>query len=671
MNSHLRPACQNSVPSSITMPPRLLRVQPDALTIARLTCNRKLIEICPFCSHFRALRPGPSRTSSVRSLQYWSRSRQQFNVASASDSDKGSSNYASNPRSKLRDALADLQKHAGSYVNLSRLQLALRGLDQPPGQETIRIAVLGWGKARGETLQRVKHLLRLLLADPLNAESEWERVLSIGDSDSKPLLLKVGYNGAGGLLQSNSLVQELAVSSPMLHGHKLEILALEMTPPSMLGDQDEEWMDLLLVPTMEIPNSSSGRYTSVTTPVHKCLVVADGIAGAAVLQHYPFQQELGLIEAAVNIPSLRPDEILSSVFRVIAIDKATAALKAFRQSVDNAISYEQDWYASGMPKLLDFLKDDTAPGGAMKRPLRGLIETLLEKTLFRISTEEVRRKRAAISAKMSDSKAEALRQGLLQWAERAHTELRDSLDTAFSGRRWQKLGWWKLFWRVDDVSLIATDILNQRFLTDAEREVIYLAGVIDEALSKDIPKTFDKNWAYKAVIEQEASGILTHAPPPTIQDLIETKDDAPPRIKRQPWPLEIPMTRALLAADTIPALQALAQKLLLQTITTSSFSTAFAGLIYVSTLSTSLYEAGAIAALGIVWSLRRMQGKWETARKFWEGEVREEGRKAVRGVEIVVMNALVQPDRPLEGAGARSEAREAVAKAEAALWACK
>ena len=48
------------------------------------------------------------------------------------------------------------------------------------------------------------------------------------------------------------------------------------------------------------------------------------------------------------------------------------------------------------------------------------------------------------------------------------------------------------------------------------------------------------------------------------------------------------------------------------------------------TQSTGLYEAGAFAALGIIWSLRRMQKKWEAARSFWENEVREEGKKAVR-----------------------------------------
>jgi hypothetical protein len=655
------------------MPPRLPRVAIDPLTISRLSIAPKSQQICPICSISRVLRPRFSRRRPTPGSQYRLSSRQQSNVTRPSISNRGTPNHYSKPRLELRDALADLQKHAGSYVNISRLQLALRGLDQPPGQETIRIALLGWGESRSGRLQRAKDLLRLLLADPLKAEEEWERILTNDDSESKPLLLKVGYNGTEGLPQNNSLVQELNVSSPMLNGHKLEILVLDMDTSSIAAiSKGEEWTDLLLVPTMETPTSNTGRYTPVTTPVHKSLIVADGISGAAVVQQYPFHQAFDLIEAAVNLRSSQPDEILSSRCQVVDIEKATAALKSFRQSVDNAMSFEQDWFASGVPELVKFLKDDTAPTDeSMKAPLRGLIETLLRKTTLKILDEEVRRSSVALSAKMSSSKVKSLRQGLAQWAERAHTELRDSLDIAFNGRRWRKLGWWKLFWRVDDVSMIATDILYQRFLTDAEREVIYLAGVIDEALSEDAPITFDKNWAYKPVAEQETTGILAHAPPPKIQDLIEMKDDSPSKIKPQPWPLEIPMTRALLASDTIPALQALAQKLVLQTISTSTFSTAFAGLIYVSTLSTSLYEAGAVAALGIVWSLRRMQGKWETARSFWEGEVREEGRKAVRGVESIVTNALVQPDRPLEGAEELEEAKEALKKAEAALTACK
>jgi hypothetical protein len=139
----------------------------------------------------------------------------------------------------------------------------------------------------------------------------------------------------------------------------------------------------------------------------------------------------------------------------------------------------------------------------------------------------------------------------------------------------------------------------------------------------------------------------------------------------QNWPLNIPLTRSYLTTDTVPALQALAQKLVLQTLTTSSFVSAFAALTYVSTLSTGLYEAGAVAAVGIVWSLRRMQGKWETARKFWEGEVREEGRKAVRSVEGIVGEALRPPSLKPEPDLEFEKAKLAVLKAEEKLLSLK
>ncbi|KAG0646439.1 hypothetical protein D0Z07_7449 [Hyphodiscus hymeniophilus] len=654
------------------MPPRLPRLPVRQFPTPLPSIAPKFQHICPICSISKALRPKITRRRPTS--KYQQSSRQQSQLPSISISNKKAPIRSPNPRLELREALADLRKYAGSYVNISRLQLALRGLDQPAGQETLRVAVLGWRNSKifdGKddatlALREAKRLLRLLLADPLKPEEEWERILTDDDPESKPLLLKVGHNDTEGLAQSNTLVRELNVSSPILNGHKLEILVLDMSPPLISSEQDEGWSDLVLVPTMEIPTSSSGRHTPVTTPVHKSLIVTDGIFGAASVQQYPLER-FKLIEAAVNFQSLHPDRVQSPRYQVIDIEKATSALRSFRQSVDNAITYEQDWFASGLPDLLAFFKDGTSSGGSMRAPLQGLIETLIEKTISEINNEEARRRTAAISTKISPSKAEALRGGLSQWAERAHTELLDSLDIAFNGRRWRKLGWWKLFWRVDDVSMIATDILNQRFLTDAEREVIYLAGRIDEALSKDAAITFDRDWAYRPVIEQESTVILTHAPPPKLKDLIETKDDSLPRIKLQPWPVEITTTRALLASDTVPALQALAQKLVLQTITTSTFSSAFAVLIYVSTSSTSLYEAGAVAALGIVWSLRRMQGKWETARTFWEGEVREEGRKSVRVVENVITNALVQPDRPLEGSEERAKAREALMKAQNAL----
>ena len=89
--------------------------------------------------------------------------------------------------------------------------------------------------------------------------------------------------------------------------------------------------------------------------------------------------------------------------------------------------------------------------------------------------------------------------------------------------------------------------------------------------------------------------------------------------------------------------------------------------MYFSSITTTLYEAGGVAALGIVWSLRRMQGKWETARKFWEGEVREEGRKCVRAVEGVVGDVLKEKKPAVVQDAAIEKARDAIARAESAL----
>jgi hypothetical protein len=267
-----------------------------------------------------------------------------------------------------------------------------------------------------------------------------------------------------------------------------------------------------------------------------------------------------------------------------------------------------------------------------------------------------------------------LRRELSRWAERAHTELRDQLDVAFNGQRWRKLGWWKLFWRVDDVSMISTDILQQRFLTEAEKEVIFLSGRIAEAgiIEELNPQATPTNWAYKPNLEKETKAQLgSEPPPPVLKDLVEPRDHLRVKLKLQPWPLHIPATRNYLAQETVPALQALAQKLVLQALSTSSLASVFAGLMYVSSVSTGLYECGAVAALGIVWSLRRMQGRWETARKFWEGEVREEARKAVRGVESVVGDVLITSQPSLGGDAELQKAQEAVDRAEAALVASK
>lgn len=89
------------------------------------------------------------------------------------------------PRNKeLHDALSALSSAAESYVNTERLQLALSGV--AAHESVTRVAVL----ALDQQLS-AQRLARLLLADPLGNEEQWEKELEKAvDGTGKAILLK-------------------------------------------------------------------------------------------------------------------------------------------------------------------------------------------------------------------------------------------------------------------------------------------------------------------------------------------------------------------------------------------------------------------------------------------------------------------------------------------------
>lgn len=666
------------------MPPRLPRIASGRLRLTaaeRQLSNTSKCLICEFNSSTH--KPLPRRRPAVPRIATAPRPRRQ--LSTAIEAEKDAEIKPIDPKKAvegLKKALIDLQKDAGSYVNIPRLQLALRGVEQQPGQETIRVAVVGLA-GQGKSISKSRELIRLLLADPLKAEEEWERVLT---TQSGPVLLKIS-NYSGDAVQggySNRLVQELNISSPTLNGHHLEILVLDGEVLSEAEDAQETITDRVLVPIIDIPVSNTGRYSPITAPVHKALIFGDGIIGAASLLKLP-SIDRNLIVSAVDLPGYVHEEDLNTSFQPVDVALGSAALQSFRQSIDNAMDYEHHWSASGLPVLRDWLKAGSSTSTSLlKPPVQALITSVLASTEQKIQSQESRQLSTALSSKVPSSSLQSLHKDLDAWGERAHTELRDQLDAAFSGRRWRALAWWKLFWRVDDVSAITSDVLASRFLPAAEQEAIYLAGKI--AASGVLPSSFDgqnprKDWAYKdndepaRALEAASSDPANHPRPRDVLPATDTSTPldgniASPAIKPQPWPLHIPVTRAYLAGTTIPRLQALAQKLVAQTLATSAFSGAFAGLVYATNLSVGVYEAGAVAALGTVWGLRRMQAGWEGARGYWEGEVREDGRRAVRGVEGVVGEVLKEAGGRKAVVAVNGElgaAREAVERARRAL----
>ncbi|OAA64716.1 hypothetical protein SPI_03363 [Niveomyces insectorum RCEF 264] len=678
------------------MPPRLrLRLPPGP---AQILLTRSRIPsrppACLFCSlqcarprppsFFPGKQPLPTRRAASTATAAATRTTSDSTVPESTHIDP------QRARTDLVAALDALQKHdAGPRVlNLSRIQLAIRGLQQAPGHEAIRVAVLGLtnnsSNGAGDT---AKELLRLLLADPLKEEEPWEAQLAAHDA-RQPLIVRVrghSSDGNGDAEAGNSSIAshhqqqqgvvtfateselaEIEVESPGLAGHQIEFLVMESNlavPAAAPGYEGstETWEETVLVPTVEIPLSqttgaNTGRYTPVTTPVHLALIVADGLLGAASLATMPLRAAHDAdtrsdIRAAVNLPHYNNDDMASSQYPFATCDTAAAAdaLALFRSSVAHAHAYETRWRTSGVSGLAGWLKAGARDrtDGSTKPPVRQLVASVLRNALTSIQAAEAAQLQAtAKTARTAGSDAQSdasLHTALADWAEAAHGELQAQLDRAFAGRRWRQLRWWKLFWRADDVTMLATGLVTQRFLPEAERSVVYLAGRIEEAARRErgpagtasavalyaAPVVATEPTSPASAVAEASSGAEDSSVPPS---------SPPPPPPKTQWPTHIAFTRRYLLDETVPALQALAQKLVLQTVGSSGLAAALAGLTYLSAMGA--YEAGAVAALGLVWSLARMQKKWEAARQFWEGEVREEGRKAVRAAEASVAATL-------------------------------
>ncbi|KAF3892553.1 hypothetical protein GY631_4151 [Trichophyton interdigitale] len=117
---------------------------------------------------------------------------------------------------ELYKALEELKNTSGNHVDLSRLELAQRGIETE--NPLIRIAVFGLGGT-----QTSARLVRLLLADPLGPKEAWEDHLdSRANHDSGSFLIRYGDKYA--VSSGNSLLPTVSIPSNLLRKANLEIL---------------------------------------------------------------------------------------------------------------------------------------------------------------------------------------------------------------------------------------------------------------------------------------------------------------------------------------------------------------------------------------------------------------------------------------------------------------
>ncbi|KAL9576306.1 MAG: hypothetical protein Q9212_007215, partial [Teloschistes hypoglaucus] len=431
--------------------------------------------VCPNCIVRNALRRAHQRQASTHRLQ--PSARRPLSTISSVTAVNVKKDLPPAFRG-LYDALGVLQREAAVYANLSQIHLAQRGLESENG--ITRIAALG-----GIDGHQTRRLVRILLADPLTPEREWEKqLLGLDDSDGRALLLR--YAEKFDVDQRHPLVRTLFVPSPILQNHRLEILIQAASEQSEDGNNGGAQM--YLVPGLESPISFAGSYQTITYPVHKALVLAQGLKSTRALLSPRPGNKAGageeMVMAVVNTPwsSLSPAFEPLHPIKAINIDRAEEAIATFRKSLDNSFNYEHEWFDSALPQLSTWLIQGTESlPGIVKPTLRRLIETLVANIEEAIQTEEKSVIKAQASTIVPQATRDKMNAHLTNWAEAAHLELRDELDRAFGSKQWRKLAWWKLLWRIDDVTSITSDILQRSWLVDADRGILYLAGRIEEA----------------------------------------------------------------------------------------------------------------------------------------------------------------------------------------------
>lgn len=416
--------------------------------------------------------------------------------------------------------------------------------------------------------------------------------------------------------------------------------------------------EAFFVPTITVPTMESGGHEFIRYPVHRSIICGAGTDGLLAYSSLLGRVNLKSSEPLVHgVIELNIDENgtkkTDNTVTFVNTEVAEAALAKFRESVQYASEYERGWTAGGVQSVAERLSI-ASKGTELSSDLQTLVRSLLDTAEEGVVAGEATRTKELELTDISVETRRGLDQSVSVWAERAHIELRNSLDEGFASRRWKGLSWWKLFWRVDDVGSVLSEILQTRYLPRAEKEMIWTAGRVKQTgLLDGAPNTAGDLSGVSTAIEAQVNTEQT-------EPILVTEAD------RHPWPLQIATSRLHMLSTTIPSLQALSQGLVLFSASTTGLTSALSALLYTSA-STGLYEACTVAAVGLIYSMRRQQVKWEDARSLWEAEVREKGRTALIQTEDVLRTLLRDGPVLQKTETAEARARKIIARARTAL----
>lgn len=482
------------------------------------------------------------------------------------------------------------------------------------------------------------------------------------------------------------MVKEVKLPSPFLKRWNLEILisGLNLSSTSLSAHDLEQ---SLLDPALTIPGA--GRVGFVRFPVHKAVLVAEGVAGAVDFGRLPSGVVDGKnIHAVLNLPRRAEDGASDAA---IDVDLAAHALSLFRTSVSNGAQFSSEWQTSRMSNLTSWIATATSSSNELKLAANDLISNITSHAASSIAAAEASAHANSTSLTVPDTKRKSLQAAVASWSEEAHRDLQANLSTSLVSPTWKRTTWWRLFSRIDEVSLSASDVLRRGWLVEAEQSLAWLSGRVVEAgvaSAEELKAESNTTGLLDATLKDEVKeykSIQGEDVPVQQMETVAELMQLPPmlaRVKQEsgidamfdpPWPQTIHLARQQMLHRVVPNMHRRAQVLMLSSLSTIGGTSALGAWLWVASGGVALYEAGAVASLGLVWSLRRLQKKWSKEREDFVGVVKEDGRRVLGDVEGRLTRLVddggrvgVREEDVKEWATAR-EAVEAVTAAQVAI----
>jgi hypothetical protein len=324
----------------------------------------------------------------------------------------------------------------------------------------------------------------------LGNEDQWEQKI-LGDAgDARSLLLRYG-EPEDALPADSPMVRTLLVPSPLLKRHGLEILVTGLNGAGLSGYEGANKSDLessVLVPSLSMPMTNGGRIGFVRYPVHKALIIGDGVEGAVECgQMIKAGLNADLIASAMNLSMTVPAASGSvtqeeKLGKIINIDLAAHALGLFRESEANGARFSEEWEASRVSSISDWLAAANAKTSTgLKQAVQAQIDSALQSTAQAVDQIQLERTTEVKKTTIADTKRQALQEAITTWSAEAHKDLQMNMTAAFESKSWHRTAWFRLLWRIDDVTFSAADILQRSWLNETEQNLAYLSGRIVES----------------------------------------------------------------------------------------------------------------------------------------------------------------------------------------------